>query len=127
MVNSHTKDVTIDPQGDLLEMEEQVQPEAVSVNVLGGLRAQAAGGSITKIESLIKHDKIVAKHMGWRENVIGRFRSDRTGGSLIAKNNAEALVSVTDQETLPRDRCRRSGSVDPESTRQEPKRRGMRW
>jgi hypothetical protein len=60
MVDGHTKDVTIDPQGNLLEVEEQVQPDALPANVLSGLRAQAGKGSITKIESLMKHDKIVA-------------------------------------------------------------------
>jgi hypothetical protein len=60
MVNGHTKDVTIDPQGNLLEVEEQVQPDALPPNVLSGLRAQAGKGSITKIESLMKHGKIVA-------------------------------------------------------------------
>jgi hypothetical protein len=60
MVDGHTKDVTIDPQGNLLEVEEQVQPDALPANVLSGLRAQAGKGSITKIESLMKHGKIVA-------------------------------------------------------------------
>ena len=60
MVDGHTKGVTIDTQGNVLEVEEQVQQGALPANVLTGLRAQAGKGSIRKIESLMKHDKIVA-------------------------------------------------------------------
>lgn len=60
MVDGHTKDVTIDPLGNVLEVEEQVQQGALPANVLNGLRAQAGKGSIRKIESLMKRDKIVA-------------------------------------------------------------------
>jgi hypothetical protein len=60
MVDGHTKDVTIDTQGNILEVEEQVQQSALPANVLSGLRTQAGTGSIKKIESLMKHDKIVA-------------------------------------------------------------------
>lgn len=60
MVDGHTKDVTIDPQGNVLEVEEQIQLGALPANVLNGLRTQAGKGSIMKIESLMKHDKIVA-------------------------------------------------------------------
>ena len=60
MVAGHTKDLTIDPQGNLLEVEEEVQPDALPASVLGSLRAQAGKRRITKIESLMKHGKIVA-------------------------------------------------------------------
>jgi len=60
MVAGHTKDLTIDPQGNLLEVEEEVQPDALPASVLGSLRAQVGKGRITKIESLMKHGKIVA-------------------------------------------------------------------
>jgi hypothetical protein len=60
MVDGHTKDVTIDAQGNILEVEEQVLQSALAANVLNGLRAQAGKGSIKKVESLMKHDKIVA-------------------------------------------------------------------
>jgi hypothetical protein len=60
MVDGHMKDVTIDTQGNVLEVEEQVQQGALPANVLTGLRAQAGKGSIRKTESLMKHDKIVA-------------------------------------------------------------------
>jgi hypothetical protein len=60
MAAGHTKDLTIDPQGNLLEVEEEVQPDALPASVLGSLRAQAGKRRITKIESLMKHGKIVA-------------------------------------------------------------------
>src|SRR3984885_9601473 len=60
MVAGYTKDLTIDPQGNLLEVEEEVQPDALPASVLGSLRTRAGKGRITKIESLMKHGKIVA-------------------------------------------------------------------
>jgi hypothetical protein len=60
MVGDHTKDVTIDPQGAVLEIEEQVAAGALPANVFHGLSAQARKGKITKVESLTKHGKIVA-------------------------------------------------------------------
>jgi len=60
MMAGHRKALTIDPQGNLLEVEEEVQPDALPGSVLGSLRAQAGKCGITKIESLMKHGKIVA-------------------------------------------------------------------
>src|ERR1700740_2338091 len=37
MVGDHTKDVTIDPQGRVLEVEEQVAPNELPANVFHGL------------------------------------------------------------------------------------------
>src|ERR1700759_1799038 len=60
LVDGHTKDVTIDPEGNLLEVEEQVEPNSLSSPVLKGLAARATKGKITKIESLTKQGKLVA-------------------------------------------------------------------
>jgi hypothetical protein len=60
MVGDHTKDVTIDPQGHVLEVEEQVVADDLPANVFHGLSAQARKGKITKIESLTKSGRIVA-------------------------------------------------------------------
>jgi uncharacterized membrane protein YkoI len=60
MVDGHTKDVTIDPQCNLLEVEEQVQTDGLPASVLRGLQAQAGKGRITKVESLMKHGNLVA-------------------------------------------------------------------
>ncbi|HLH33174.1 MAG TPA: PepSY domain-containing protein [Alloacidobacterium sp.] len=58
--NGHTKDVTIDPQGNVLEVEEQVALDAVPANVRDRLQMRAGKGRITKVESLTKKGNIVA-------------------------------------------------------------------
>jgi hypothetical protein len=67
MVGGHTKDVTIDPQGTVLEVEEQVAADELPANVFHGLSAQASKGKIAKVESLTKHGRIVA----YEAQVIG--------------------------------------------------------
>lgn len=67
MVGDHTKDVTIDPQGRVLEVEEQVAPEELPANVFYGLSVQASKGKIAKVESLTKQGRIVA----YEAQVIG--------------------------------------------------------
>jgi hypothetical protein len=59
-VNGHSKDITIAPDGALLEIEEQVSIGSLSPEVRSGLSAKAAKGKISKVESLTKHGKIVA-------------------------------------------------------------------
>ena len=60
IVNGHDRDITIAPEGDLIEIEELVSIDTLPLNVRSGLRAAAANGKITKVESLTKHGKIVA-------------------------------------------------------------------
>jgi hypothetical protein len=60
MIGDHTKDVTIDPLGRVLEVEEQVAPDELPANVFHGLSAQASKGRIAKVESLTKGGRIVA-------------------------------------------------------------------
>jgi hypothetical protein len=72
MVGDHTKDVTIDPQGGVLEVEEQVATDGLPANVFHGLSAQARKGKIAKVESLTKHGRIVA----YEAQVIGGKRSE---------------------------------------------------
>jgi hypothetical protein len=60
MVGDHTKDVSIDPQGRVLEIEEQVSVDELPASVFHGLSAQARKGKITKVESLTKQGRIVA-------------------------------------------------------------------
>lgn len=67
MVGGHTKDVTIDPQGRVLEVEEQVAADELPANVFHGLSAQASKGKISKIESLSRNGRIVA----YEAQVIG--------------------------------------------------------
>jgi hypothetical protein len=67
MVGNHTKDVTIDPQGMVLEVQEQVEADKLPASVFHGLSAQASKGKIAKVESLTKHGRIVA----YEAQVIG--------------------------------------------------------
>ena len=58
--NGHSKDVQMDAHGAVIEIEEQLDLQAVPAAVRAGLEAQAAKGKITKIESITKKDKLVA-------------------------------------------------------------------
>ena len=60
MVNSHTKDVEFDSSGNVQEVEEQVDFETLSPEVKAALTAKAKGGTVKKVESLHKQDKLVA-------------------------------------------------------------------
>jgi uncharacterized membrane protein YkoI len=59
-VNGHSKDITIDANGALVEIEEQVALDSLPEAVKAGLHAKAGEGKILKVESLTKHDKLVA-------------------------------------------------------------------
>ncbi len=59
-VNGHSKDVLIDANGHVVEVEEQVALDALPGAVRDGLQAKAGAGKIVKVESLTKHDKLVA-------------------------------------------------------------------
>jgi hypothetical protein len=59
-VNGHSKDVLIDTSGAVVEIEEQVALDSIPANVQQGLQAKARSGKILKVESLTKHDKLVA-------------------------------------------------------------------
>jgi uncharacterized membrane protein YkoI len=58
--NGHSKDVQMDANGAVIEIEEQVDLQAVSAEVRAGLQAKAGKGKITKVESITKKDKLVA-------------------------------------------------------------------
>ena len=59
-VGGHSKDVTIDPNGAVVEIEEQVALDSLPSAVKDGLQAKAGAGKIIKVESLTKHDQLVA-------------------------------------------------------------------
>ena len=59
-VNGHSKDVLVDTNGAVVEIEEQVALDSLPAAVQQGLQAKAGGGKIVKVESLTKHDKLVA-------------------------------------------------------------------
>jgi len=60
VVNGHSKDVQMDANGTILEVEEQVDFQALPAEVQAGLQAKAGGGKITKVESITKKDKLDA-------------------------------------------------------------------
>ena len=59
-VDGHSKDILIDANGGVLEIEEQVAMDSLPSAVKAGLHAKAGSGKIVKVESLSKHDKLVA-------------------------------------------------------------------
>lgn len=60
VVNGHTKDVQIDPNGAIVEVEEEAAMDSLPASVKAGLTAKAAGGKILKVESITKNGKVVA-------------------------------------------------------------------
>jgi hypothetical protein len=60
MVSGHSKDVLIDKDGVVVEVEEQVALDSLPGAVREGLQNKAGQGKIVKVESLTKQDKLVA-------------------------------------------------------------------
>jgi hypothetical protein len=60
LVNGHRKDVLMDASGAVVEIEEEVPIDALPAAVKTGLVAKAGAGKIFKVESVKKHDKLVA-------------------------------------------------------------------
>jgi len=59
-VNGHGKDVSMDADGVVTEVEEEVALDALPPAVKAGITAKAGKGTIGKIESLTKGGKVVA-------------------------------------------------------------------
>jgi hypothetical protein len=60
MINGHSKDILMDANGAIVEVEEQIEFEKLPAEVKTGLTAKAGKGTIKKVESITKHDKLVA-------------------------------------------------------------------
>lgn len=60
LVNGHTKDILIDRNGNIVEVEEQVTMDSLPAVVQEALKRAAGTGTITNIESLTKRDHLVA-------------------------------------------------------------------
>jgi hypothetical protein len=58
--NGHGKDVSMDEQGNVVEVEEEVSLDSLPAEVKDGLTKAAGSGTITRVESLTKSDKLVA-------------------------------------------------------------------
>lgn len=59
-VNGHGKDISMDPQGHIQEIEEETPLESLPPAVRDGLTKAAGKGTIRKVESLTKNGKLVA-------------------------------------------------------------------
>ena len=60
MINAHSKDISMDKNGNIVEVEEEVSMESLSTTVQNALKRAAGKGTIGKIESLTKNRKLVA-------------------------------------------------------------------
>lgn len=60
LVRGHSKDVLMNADGEIVEVEEQVAIDSLSPAVRQGLQNKAGKGKLTKVESLTKRDKLVA-------------------------------------------------------------------
>jgi hypothetical protein len=67
-VSGHSKDVSIDKDGNLVEIEEQVALDLLPAPVKSALEKKAGSGKITKVESLTKHGTLVAYEAQVRTN-----------------------------------------------------------
>ena len=59
-VAGHSKDISMDKNGNIVEIEEEVAMDSLPAAVQEGLRKAAGAGTIGKIESLTKRGKLVA-------------------------------------------------------------------
>jgi hypothetical protein len=59
-IKGHSRDVSIAPDGSVLEIEEELSIDALPAFVREGLLKQAGSGKITKVESLTKKGRLVA-------------------------------------------------------------------
>jgi hypothetical protein len=59
-VNGHCKDISMDKDGKIVEVEEEVAMDSLPPEVKAGLTSAAGSGTILKVESLRKGGKLVA-------------------------------------------------------------------
>jgi hypothetical protein len=60
IIDGRSKDVLMDKGGEVVEVEEQVAITELPSAVRDGLQAKAGKGKLTKVESIRKHDRLVA-------------------------------------------------------------------
>ncbi len=60
MIKSHSKDISINEQGMVVEIEEEVAVNSLPAEVKEGLTQAAGRGTLGKVESLTKQGKLVA-------------------------------------------------------------------
>jgi uncharacterized membrane protein YkoI len=59
-VSGHGKDISMDKDGKIVEVEEEVAMDSLPPEVKAGLTKAAGSGTITRVETLAKAGKIVA-------------------------------------------------------------------
>ena len=59
-VKGHGKDISMDKEGKIVEVEEKVAMDSLPPEVKAGLTRAAGSGTITRVESLTKGGKLVA-------------------------------------------------------------------
>jgi hypothetical protein len=59
-VNGHSRDVLTDETGAIVEVEEEAAMDSLPAVVREGLQAKAGKGKVVKVESITKHDVVVA-------------------------------------------------------------------
>lgn len=59
-VNGHGKDISMEKDGKIVEVEEEVAMDSLPPEVKAGLTKAAGSGTISKVESLTKGGKLVA-------------------------------------------------------------------
>ncbi len=60
IVSGHARDVSIAPDGKVLEIEEEVALATLPAGAREGLQRKAGKGKISKVESITKHGALVA-------------------------------------------------------------------
>jgi uncharacterized membrane protein YkoI len=92
-VNGHGKDISMDAQGHVLEIEEETRVTSLPAVVKDGLTKAAGTGTILKVETLTKNGKLVAYEAVVKTGKkTPRFRSVRTGKSSRIRNEQLRLV-----------------------------------
>lgn len=83
VANGRTRDIEIAQDGRVNEIEEEVDMASLPASVQQALSAKAAGGKITKVESLTRGGKLVAYEATMvRNGRHGEFQVGPTGGAL---------------------------------------------
>ncbi|HEY9127263.1 MAG TPA: hypothetical protein VIM62_09060 [Acidobacteriaceae bacterium] len=86
--NGHNKDISIAPDGAVLEIEEEVKLAELPASVQHGLQAKAGAGRIARVESLSKHGALVAHEAQVEKGGrLSEVQVGPDGKTSIAKSN----------------------------------------